>query len=171
MHWAQFIATSSAFFAVVGVIASIYLPWRSRKDAKITAGEAASASALAAKLRHDDEEKARMVVVRDAELKRAISTAITTNTEQAKLDMLARIDKSDERVAVDLAEIKANVEALRARAEQADLKMAVQFGGNGGGIREAVNKVAALAERHSEQIAALGGQFGQHLVEQGAGRQ
>jgi hypothetical protein len=170
MHWEQFIATCSAFGAVAGVALGIYLPFRSRQDSKIAAKEAAAASELAAKLRRDNEEKARMVVERDTELKRAISSAIATNAEQSKADMLARIDKSDERALADLAEIKMSVEALRARAEQTDLKMAVQFGGNSGGIREAVNKVAVLAEKHSEQIAALDGKFGQHLIEQGVKR-
>ena len=167
MHWAQFLTTCTAFAVVVGTSFGIWQPIRTRRDARLAAKLEADEAALAEKLRHDDELKAAKVVERDTELKRTISEAIKASTEQVKLDMIERIDKSDATTNQKFNELRTSVETLRSRAEATDLKMAVQFGGNGGGIREAINKLTDVSQAHTEQIARVAGKFDQHLVEQG----
>lgn len=145
IHWAQVAATTSSLAGIVAVGGAIYYPYRKRRDDRLAAKTAA----------------------RDAELKRTVREAITGATEQIKVDTIARIDASDERVDRRLTEIKGSVEKLRERAEQTDIRMAVQFGGNGGGIREAINKQADALTEHGERIARVAGQFEQHLKEVG----
>lgn len=72
---------------------------------------------------------------------------------EATAKITKRIDDSDDLTAKQLAEIKATAETDR-------LEMARQFGGNGGGMREAINGL-------SSQMQHLAGRFEQHLAESG----
>lgn len=61
-------------------------------------------------------------------------------------------------VTVQLVPVREGIEKLREHAEATDLQLAIQFGGNGGGMREAINKQAG-------DLANLAGKFEQHMVE------
>lgn len=136
IHWQQLAATVGGFAAFVAAAAAVYNPFRKRREEKL----------------------ARRVVERDTALRATIRAEFVAQAEQIKADTIARIDESDHATRVQIAEVKASVAKLAERAEKADLNMAVQFGGNGGGIRQAINE-------HGQQIANLVGRFDQHLTE------
>lgn len=131
MPWTQFLGTCGAFATVAASGAAVFFPIRSRRDA-----------ALAAKLAADDEAKAAKVVERDAELKRTIQAAITT-----------AIDKSDALTAEQVGDLQKEIAAVRATGDETKLTIATQFGGNGGGIRQAI-------DTHGRAIARIEGKLG-----------
>lgn len=63
---------------------------------------------------------------------------------------------ADVRAALDvgLVDVKASVVRLEARTAETDRKLAVQFGGNGGGMRQAINE-------HGERLSYLAGRIDQ----------
>lgn len=136
IHWQQLIATVATLATIAAGGAAIYYPFRRRRDERLAA----------------------RVAERDIALRATIAGEFARQTEQVKTDMLARIDQSDLATSAQVAEVKESVLVLAERQRLSDLAMATQFGGNGGGIRQAINE-------HGQQLAALVGRFEQHLAE------
>lgn len=90
---------------------------------------------------------------REARRTAALAATVQSAVAEIKVDMIARVDKSDRKTKRQLAELRANGAAT-------DMQLATQFGGNGGGMREAINK-------QGEALAALAGRFDQHVTEAG----
>jgi hypothetical protein len=80
--------------------------------------------------------------------------AITESTTT----LLERMDTSDAALATQLSE-------LQRRAEDDRLEMARQFGGNGNGMRQAIDGVSNLVSQTAERISNLEGKFAQHIAE------
>lgn len=125
MHWAQFIATCASFAVIAAAVAGILIPLRARREARVAA----------------------KVIERDAALKAAITAGIIEQTEQIKRDTIARIDESDEVT-------RTRLDSIEQRTADMDRKLAVQFGGNGGGMRQAINE-------HGERLSYLAGRIDQ----------
>lgn len=136
IHWQQLIATMAAAATIAAGAAAVYFPTRRRREERLAA----------------------RVVERDTALRATISAEFVAQSEQIKADMIARIDQSDRATSVQVAEVKASVSEIAEKARAVELQMATQFGGNGGGIRQAINE-------HGQQLAALVGRFEQHLAE------
>lgn len=136
VHWSQVFANLAVFAACTGALATVFFPWRNRRDSK-----------LAAK-----------VVRSDADLRTTIESIFDKARDQIQQETLARIDKSDELTAAAISKLEESVKVLHDNAAAAELEMARQFGGNGGGIREAINTI-------NSNVSNLTGRFDQHLSE------
>jgi hypothetical protein len=100
----------------------------------------------------------RREVRRQEAIKHGIEEIVTAAVADVKTDMIERVDKSDEATKEQIGEVKADIKAVQKKATETDLNLARQFGGNGGGIRQAQNEM-------STAIANLAGRFDQHLTE------
>lgn len=139
----QLIATASA---VVGITAAATTVWWYTLGRRLSARkEAALATAATAAA---------------AELESTVQRIVTTAVADVKVDMIARVDQSDTATAEKLAEVKAKLETVDIRAQRTEISLATQFGGNGGGIRQAINELGTT-------VANLDGRFRQHLLEGG----
>lgn len=134
IHWQQLLATIAASASTLGAGAAVFWPFRKRRD----------------------ERLARRVVERDTALRETIRGEFVSQSEQIKADMIARIDESDRATTAQIVEVKASVADLAERARVSELNMATQFGGNGGGLRQAIDE-------HGRQIANLTGRFDQYV--------
>lgn len=138
IHWEQAIATGGTVAGILGGMAAAYFPVRTRYEAKI----------------------AERTAARDREVRRQIADEIRTASDDIKSDTRTQIAASDLRTKEQVDEIKATVREVHDKVAANELKMATQFGGNGGGIRQAINE-QGLA------LATLAGQFQQHVSEAG----
>jgi hypothetical protein len=97
-------------------------------------------------------------VKRQEVIKAGIEVIVTAAVADVKKDMIARVDESDKATKEQISEVKDDIKAVQKKATETDLNLARQFGGNGGGIRQAQNEM-------STAIANLAGRFDQHLTE------
>jgi hypothetical protein len=123
------------------------------------AGTAAAAGVIAVPV------GAHLIKKRTAAFRRVVKDIVTEVTGELRSEVMARIDESDHKTKRSVDELKASVEAIKEKAHETDLKMAVQFGGNGGGIRQAINEQSQAVNEQGLAIAQLTGRFDQHLQE------
>jgi hypothetical protein len=130
MHWSQFAGTIAAFGAVAGGTAAIYFPISTRREAR-----------------------------RESAIKAGIQAIVTEAVGVVKDDMIKRVDESDVATGKQVLELKAEIKDVKDQATATDMKLATQFGGNGGGIRQVINEQA-------KDLVAIKARFDQHLDEQ-----
>jgi membrane-associated HD superfamily phosphohydrolase len=133
---AQLAATASSVAGVL-LVAGTAFAWVARRHERRTLDIAEKAATAAA------QETAKAAA-------EALTAATATITD--------RIEASD-------VETKKQIDELRRRSEEDRLEMAKQFGGNGGGMREAINKVAGSIVPVVAKVENLTGRFEQHLAE------
>lgn len=138
IHWQQVAATVGSLAGFLAALAAVYFPWKQRHDA-----------VEAERMQH-----------RDDLMRAAFAESLAAAAAVIKADTIQRIDDSDSRTAQAVGDLTASVRELHDKVSASELALAVQFGGNGGGMREAINKQGAA-------IARVEGRFEQHLAEAG----
>ena len=129
----QLIATAGACAAMAGAGAAIWWPLSAKREKR-----------------------------REAVIKLGIQEIVTSAVAEVKVDMLARVDKSDLATEKRFDGVKADLKDLTEKVHVIEVANATQYGGNGGGMRQAINE-------QGQNIAELAGQFKQHIIEVGKG--
>lgn len=136
VNLAQMLATAGVGTGIAASVAIVYAPIARRREQRKLDALAAAATAQSI----------------------AMQSVVTAAVAAVKEDMIKRVDESDRATAEKLNVVATSVTVVAERQRVAELNLATQFGGNGGGIRQAIN----------EQSAALGhlaGVVEQHIRE------
>lgn len=67
--------------------------------------------------------------------------------------------------------VRRATQPLQDQIQAIDLKLAAEFGGNSGGMRQAINEQNGTLTKYGEEIARLSGRFEQHMLEEQEKRQ